>query len=100
SGIRQQHISAAILSGLNGVEEYTAGVSIFLAGNDLTPHTVSPRFELVNGSGTKRVARREHDFLSCVVELLGQLSNCGCLACAIDAYKQDHRWVPRKDNPS
>ncbi len=90
-----QHVHAAADCGIGGVERHGRRVAALLALDHFHAESLGPDFQLLDGGGAERVARRQQHALVLIAQVLGDLGDAGGLARAVDArHEDDRRPVP------
>ena len=89
-GVDDQHVDAARVRRLHGVEDDGAGVGPLLVGDHRRPDPLAPDLELVDRRGAEGVAGGDEDVAAELLVIGGELGDRGRLADAVDADDHDH----------
>src|SRR5260370_41352644 len=88
--IHDDDIGRARLGGGNGVVNYRCRVGAGFLFNDLNAVALRPDFQLLDRSRAKRVRGAKHHAASFLAKPLGELSDAGGLARAVDDTYEYH----------
>ena len=89
-GIGDQHIDAARLGRLDGIEDHRGGVGAGVLGDDRNVVALAPDLQLLDGGGAEGITGGQHHRFALVLEAARQLADGGGLADAVDPDHQDH----------
>lgn len=88
-GIAEEEIYVAAAGGLVSVVAEGSGVGLVLAADELDADAVCPRGELLDGRGAEGIGGGEEDGVPVGLEAMGEFSDGGGFACAVDADEED-----------
>ena len=91
--IDEHHISIVGNGGTDGIVGNGCRIATHLLFHDRHTYTFAPYTQLLNGSSTEGVGSAKIDFLACLLELIGQLTNRGRLTHTIHTNHQNHVWL-------
>ena len=98
-GVDQQHIEFSFARCREGIEGETRGIRPLRARDHRRSGALAPDLQLLDGSGAKGVAGRQHHLAALGGQLGGQFSDRGGLAGAVDAdHQDDERLLCRVDD--
>ena len=86
--VDQEHVGAFVARARERIVGDSGRVGAHLLGHHLRADASAPHFELIDGGGTERVARREHDAQTLRLEVMGELADGRGLAGAVHANHQ------------
>ena len=89
-GVAQHHVHVPGLGCLEGVKEHGAGVCSLVLADQLAPGPLCPDLQLIGSSSPDGVRRAQQHTLALTFELVGQLSDGGGFAHAVDADEKYH----------
>ena len=93
-GVDDDDIGIARMRGVDRVERHCRGIATGLPANELRAASIGPEPQLIDGTGAKRVPRRNDDTLLLGPKLRGELADERRLSGAVHADDEnDHRLV-------
>ena len=89
--VDNQHVRASLLSVIQRIVNYSRRVTSLVLLYDIRARSLAPYCELIDSRGSEGISRRNNDLLASCYKSVGDLTDRGGLARAVDTDNEDYR---------